>query len=439
MAKSSFDALHRPHLFLDSQGVIDIEHVPHPKPKIRKWDPERDENDVLYSKLSRLMFFTRDTILYLFSKPSERLIDERDRLFPHLSHHTLTAATPKYPQLVLPPVPLYLLPTRQFNEAVDLILPKTEELITDEVDHDIKAPGGEGSWMFWVNTTKDAHVMVWWRRSETKDGQHELTIAFRPTDSMRNWLLNLECKQQYFRFPDKDVPRLEKKFYGKHTPMVHQGFQEVYSSLQDPLEKRIRNWKERQTLEDLRNTKVTITGMSLGAALANLCAADLWRHFVMTKQEVRKRRLDVDSSSSSSSNVPSHFALPVYVVTFGTPRPGNEAFARLVQAVTTEVKYYQNEGDPFPCTPFESWGYVHPGQGVVSMDGSAYIAKHPHLRHKCPSFHLHYLGIDYSQHSFKFAIRRLDGDCTQLLNDKVFFPKATTTEAFMMKYLSFFT
>jgi len=83
--------------------------------------------------------------------------------------------------------------------------------------------------------------------------------------------------------------------------MVHQGFYNAYASVGGYVRTDVQ-----KLLSLYRDAKLFITGYSLGAALATLCAADL-------------------------HNVFSHID---NLYTFGSPRVGNEQFASLITSIS---------------------------------------------------------------------------------------------------------
>ncbi len=104
---------------------------------------------------------------------------------------------------------------------------------------------------------------------------------------------------------------------------VHQGFYNSYLSVQQQLLDAL------NSVPDASSVNVQITGHSLGAAIACLCAYDL-----------------------SSS-----FPLDV-LYTFGQPRVGNAAFASAYAAVVSEFRLVHWR-DIVPHLPLEDMGFTH--------------------------------------------------------------------------------
>lgn len=133
-------------------------------------------------------------------------------------------------------------------------------------------------------------------------------VAFRGTEINRveDWITDLKCA-------------CIRHDFGK----VHSGFFGAYRAVSVLL---------RNYFREHQNKRVVLTGHSLGAALASLCAADLIRR-------------------------PYH---PLYekplLVTFGSPRVGNYGFSAVVSRAC-EVRRYVNNNDVVPKCPFV--GYWH--------------------------------------------------------------------------------
>lgn len=140
------------------------------------------------------------------------------------------------------------------------------------------------------------------------------TVSFRGTQDEGDWLKDFDAV---------GVPN----FYGEGT--VHKGFQEVYTAI-------------RPSLIELTGTSagsVVITGHSLGAALAVLCASDLVR----------------------AGWTPT-------VVTWAGPRVGYEDFVGWYNRVVPGCDRVVNKWDIVPHLPSAVEGYRHVGR-EVEIDG----------------------------------------------------------------------
>lgn len=111
------------------------------------------------------------------------------------------------------------------------------------------------------------------------ESPQEIIIAFRGTSTTANWVSDMIASQKKFK-------------YIKESCLTHRGFTAVYSSARDGI---------LSALERLSSEKhLFVTGHSLGAALATLCA--------------------VDVAANTAFSAPSLY-------TFGSPRVGDPAFA----------------------------------------------------------------------------------------------------------------
>ncbi|RCX23485.1 lipase (class 3) [Fontibacillus phaseoli] len=112
------------------------------------------------------------------------------------------------------------------------------------------------------------------------ESPQEIIIAFRGTSSTTDWISDAIASQMRFKFIKEDS-------------LTHRGFTKIYSSARDGIMSALTNLSP--------DKKLYITGHSLGAALATLCAIDL------------------------AANTA--FSSPI-LYTFGSPRVGNPAFAK---------------------------------------------------------------------------------------------------------------
>ncbi|PHT49020.1 Phospholipase A(1) DAD1, chloroplastic [Capsicum baccatum] len=127
-------------------------------------------------------------------------------------------------------------------------------------------------------------------------GRHNVVIAYRGTATSSEWLENLRATLTCL--PDDMAPE------NYDQPMVQSGFLSLYTtntqrdqSLQDTIREQIGNILDKYSDEPL---SITVTGHSLGAALATLTAYDITNKF-------------------SDAHI-------VTVVSFGGPRVGNKSF-----------------------------------------------------------------------------------------------------------------
>ncbi|XP_008798807.2 phospholipase A1-Ibeta2, chloroplastic [Phoenix dactylifera] len=135
-------------------------------------------------------------------------------------------------------------------------------------------------------------------------GRRDIVIVLRGTATCLEWAENLRAS-----LVPMDSPDASSSEVGQHVPKVARGFWSLYktageqvSSLSASVVEEVRRLMEVYKGEEL---SITVTGHSLGAALAFLVADEL---------------------STCAPSVP-----PIAVVSFGGPRVGNQAFADRIE------------------------------------------------------------------------------------------------------------
>ena len=137
-----------------------------------------------------------------------------------------------------------------------------------------------------------------------------IVLAFRGTDDVADWLINL------------NVMQIEE-----HGALVHRGFSRALTAVWPRIEEQLHR------LLDRHPRKVWVTGHSLGGALATLAA-------------LRIQRMGIEQLES---------------VTFGQPRVGNRAMAGQITSPFYRFAYY---ADPVCLAPFSvprAMQYKHVG------------------------------------------------------------------------------
>ncbi len=145
--------------------------------------------------------------------------------------------------------------------------------------------------------------------------ENSLKIAFRGTDTAEDRIRDL-------RFWKKKIP------YGNYSSKirVHSGFIDAYKS------KRVREEIHEQITDNIRH--IEVSGHSLGAAMAVLCAIDINYNFP---------HVDLEA------------------VLFGCPRVGNRAFARSYNNRVFKTFRVENNNDVVTKIPPAVFGYHHVG------------------------------------------------------------------------------
>jgi len=161
----------------------------------------------------------------------------------------------------------------------------------------------------------------------------EIIVIFRGTTNARDWLTNVKIRKAPADWLLKDVG-------------VHRGFLAALRSVKAEVRRVV------QELRVITDKRLTITGHSLGGALAMLCALDLEDGYE-----------------------------PVHeVVTFGQPRVGDAAFRdyynTLLGARTIRVV---NQIDAVTRLPLWVMGYRHAGLSEIFFDAFGGFVVNPHF------------------------------------------------------------
>lgn len=139
--------------------------------------------------------------------------------------------------------------------------------------------------------------------------QKSIYVVFRGSTSTTNWITNLDS--------------LTTPYPSCENCAVHEGFSFAFSQVRDSMYSFVKD-----LLQKFPTYKLIVAGHSLGGALATLAAADM-------------------ALSEKWENV--------QLVTFGSPRVGNEAFATIVSNSlpnTVRVTHYR---DPAPHVPYHKY------------------------------------------------------------------------------------
>ncbi|XVE74113.1 hypothetical protein DITRI_Ditri11bG0173000 [Diplodiscus trichospermus] len=190
----------------------------------------------------------------------------------------------------------------------------------------IQLPGWIDRGPSWVSTQSSwiGYVAVCQDKEEiARLGRRDVVIAFRGTATCMEWLENLRATLT--SLPD-DMANVGRKSCGA---MVESGFLSLYTSgtatcpsLQNMVREEVRRVLDMYGDEPL---SLTITGHSLGAALATLAAQDI---------------------NSNFGNAPM-----VTVISFGGPRVGNQSFRHQLEKIGTKILRIVNSDDLITKVP----------------------------------------------------------------------------------------
>jgi hypothetical protein len=160
-----------------------------------------------------------------------------------------------------------------------------------------------------------------------------ITVAFRGTSSVRDWIEDCEFHKEPLAWEQDDA-----------AAEVHDGFLKAFDSVLEDVKHQV------DTFVAAGRRPVFITGHSLGGALAILCALEMYRQSV-----------------------------PIAgVYTFGQPRVGNKIFQNIYDAVLFEETFrVVNQNDIVPRVPGVLMGYHHCGQEIFLPIGGGWSLNPP--------------------------------------------------------------
>jgi triacylglycerol lipase len=159
-----------------------------------------------------------------------------------------------------------------------------------------------------------------------------LYIVFRGSEQRLDWNTNFEFSQKEANFKQAVIEeqivqnRAQVYPYGAESSSgskMHQGFVDAYFSVRDQIHAYLRSHPA---------TSVTVTGHSLGGALATLCAVDVQYNFS---------------------------SIPIELYTFGSPRVGNKGFSDSFNQRVTKSYRFVYGMDIVPALPRPWQGYSH--------------------------------------------------------------------------------
>lgn len=161
-----------------------------------------------------------------------------------------------------------------------------------------------------------------------------ITIVFQGSSSSIDWQTNFNTSQEQKAF-DKEIIReqivaQEDKTYPYKTEntsgsLMHRGFSNAYCSVRSQIHEYIKN---------NNITNVTVTGHSLGGALATLCTVDIQYNFV-------KQLTSIEA------------------YTFGAPKVGNKGFSKSYNERVPKSYRFVYGMDIVPELPRWWQGYDH--------------------------------------------------------------------------------
>lgn len=152
---------------------------------------------------------------------------------------------------------------------------------------------------------------------------NEVVVAYRGSHNIDNWI--------------NDMNAIKINYQRSGSPadtQVHAGFYNVYSTMQSQTQAAVKT-----LLSAHPTASIVLTGHSLGAAVATFSAIDIKLAF------------------------PSH---KINFYTFGSPRPGNQAFSDFVTTLFPGSQYNRvvHDNDIVPHLPIIAMGFNHAGTEI---------------------------------------------------------------------------
>ncbi|KAK8635349.1 hypothetical protein V6N13_004090 [Hibiscus sabdariffa] len=199
-------------------------------------------------------------------------------------------------------------------------------------------------------------------------GRRDILIAWRGTATRSEWRNNLQVSQRATAsdlFPSQIDVKVK----------VHRGFHSLYTgtkpdsahnktSARDQVLEAVKDLVDRYKGEEI---SITVTGFSLGAALATLTAIDI--------------------VANGYNKPPNGEPFMVTAFTFGCPRVGNTEFAREFNALCDHQLHLlriENEDDFIPRIPLECLSYTSLGNTlVVNSSVSKYLKRGLSFDYSC--------------------------------------------------------
>ncbi|EXC02060.1 Phospholipase A1-Ibeta2 [Morus notabilis] len=220
-----------------------------------------------------------------------------------------------------PPFPRHVaLPERSYKVTKSLYVTSSVGLPkwVDDVAPDLGWMTQRSSWIGYVAVCDD-------KREIQRMGRRDIVIALRGTATCLEWAENMRA--QLIEMPGQDQDPADNLAHGQ--PKVECGFLSLYKtrgahvpSLAESVVEEVKRLMELYKDETL---SITVTGHSLGAALALLVGDEL---------------------STCAEDVP-----PVAVFSFGGPRVGNRGFADRINAKNVKVLRIVNSQDVITRVP----------------------------------------------------------------------------------------
>lgn len=163
---------------------------------------------------------------------------------------------------------------------------------------------------------------------------NDIIVAFRGTESIRDMCV------------DTKISRVQLDFFPSGA-YVHRGFSLQYRSLRDKVLEQVGALSQEE--EQGKPSRLVFTGHSLGGALATIAALDAGLQ---------------------------DLADEVVCVTYGSPRVGNSAFAKLFNRIV-DISYRFVQGSDVVAHSPTRWRFTHVRGGIHCRSGGRYALTVP--------------------------------------------------------------
>ncbi|KAK8635346.1 hypothetical protein V6N13_004087 [Hibiscus sabdariffa] len=210
-----------------------------------------------------------------------------------------------------------------------------------------------------VETAWIGYVAVATDRGKRALGRRDILIAWRGTATTSEWINNFQV------LPRATASELDL-FPRQTNAKIHRGFYSLYTgtrpdnstSAREQVRVAVEQLVNRYEAEDI---SITVTGFSLGAALATLTAMDIVTH--------------------GYNRPPNGEPFMVTAFTFGGPRVGDRGLARVFDTLGLEnlrLLRIKNIKDPIPENPRDFLWYTNVGKElIVDTSVSNYLKQRP--------------------------------------------------------------